>query len=127
MSTVRFKTNSSVFAIAPHLYPKANKRSRRRVKHAPLATLSLISMSSTQDDSDPPLSDDSGVLRYAQRDAEEEEGRELQRRIRRDTHGEEVFRRASGKTDASDTSSSFCTFHQSHCIFGHRPLSDFYF
>jgi hypothetical protein len=123
MDPMRLKAASSVFAIAPHLLPRARNRSRRRTHRFFLSTLGNdILMESSGYESDPLLSDDSRVGRGAQRDKEEEKDRALLARVGRDGQGEIVLRRVSGRTDDSDTSSSFCTCLKPHLTYGHNKL-----
>jgi hypothetical protein len=61
-------------------------------------------------ESDPPLSDDTGISRYAQRDAEENE-RSIMECTAVDGYGKPILWQMSGRMDGSDTSSSFCVCH----------------
>src|ERR1700734_2542684 len=101
---------TSVHVIAPHLFSK--KRSSRQ--RLPLSPLNQSYMSTTGNNSDPHLPDDTRSLQYAQDDAE----RALIKRTRKDGHGDDVLRRVSGKTDASDSGSSLCAWHDIHYIYG---------
>ena len=92
---------TSVQVIAPHLFSKKRSSRQRRL---PLSPLNQSYMSTTGNDSDPQLPDDTRSLQYAQNDAEQA----LMKRTRKDAYGDDVLRRVSGKTDASDSSSSMC-------------------
>jgi hypothetical protein len=105
-----FRVTSSVFAIAPHLFPKAKLRSIRHKRQVPLSTLHHTLMAFSGYESDPPLSDDTGISRYAQRDAEENE-RSIMECTVVDGYGEPILWRMSRRMDGSDTSSSFCVCH----------------
>src|SRR5258705_7378339 len=96
---------TSVRVIAPHLFSK--KPFSRRRRRLPLSPLNQSHMPPTGNDSDPQLSDDTRSRQYAEDDAE----RALVKRIRKNSHGDEVLRRVSGKTDTSDSGSSLCAWH----------------
>lgn len=92
---------TSVQVIAPHLFSKKRSSRRRRL---PLSPLNQSYMSTKGNDSDPALPDDTRSLRYAEGDAEQA----LMKRTGKDCRGDDVLRRVSGNTDASDSGSSVC-------------------
>lgn len=93
-------TMTSVYFIAPHLFTKKRSSKKLPPRHRlPLSPLNETVMSTSGNDSDPQL--DARSLQYTRDD--------LRGRLGKDSHGETVIRRVSGRTDASDTSSSVCT------------------
>jgi len=95
---------AAVHVIAPHLFSK-RLSSRRRL---PLSSLNKSFMATTGNESDPELSDDTRSLQLATQDkADASIQRSLIKKIGKDGHGDYVLRRVSGRTDASDSGSSW--------------------
>jgi len=95
---------AAVHVIAPHLFSK-RLSSRRRL---PLSSLNKSFMAPTGNDSDPELSDDTRSLQLATQDkADASIQRSMIKKIGKDGHGDYVLRRVSGRTDASDSGSSW--------------------
>ena len=91
---------TSVYFIAPHLFTKKRSSKKLPPRHRlPLSPLNETVMSTSGNDSDPQL--DARSLQYTRDD--------LRGRLGKDSQGETVIRRVSGRTDMSDTSSSVCT------------------
>jgi hypothetical protein len=100
MSENATTTMTSIYFIAPHLFTKKRSPKKLPPRHRlPLSPLNESVMSTSGNDSDPQL--DAQSLQYTRDD--------LRGRLGKDSHGETVIRRVSGRTDASDTSSSVCT------------------
>jgi len=90
-------TMTSVYFIAPHLFTKKRSSKKLPPRHRlPLSPLNETVMSTSGNDSDPQL--DARSLQYTRDD--------LRGRLGKDSQGETVIRRVSGRTDTSDTSSS---------------------
>jgi len=106
MDTTRLKA-TVVFAIAPHLSPKHKKQSLRRPKRLPLSTLNPHFMPHSRTESDPPLSDDSGI-----RDGHRQD---LAVRVQVDAQGDEVLLRGRSRVYDSD-SSSYGAFSQPYYL-----------
>jgi len=95
---------AAVHVIAPHLFSK-RLSSRRRL---PLSSLNKSFMATTGNESDPELSDDTRSLQLATQDkADASIQRSMIKKIGKDGHGDYVLRRVSGRTDASDSGSSW--------------------
>jgi len=95
---------AAVHVIAPHLFSK-RLSSRRRL---PLSSLNESFMATTGNESDPELSDDTRSLQLATQDkADASIQRSMIKKIGKDGHGDYVLRRVSGRTDASDSGSSW--------------------
>jgi len=96
-----------VFAIAPHLSPKHKKQSLRQPKWLPLSTLNPHFMPHSQTESDPPLSDDSGIRDGHQQD--------LAVQVQVDAQGDEVLLRGRSRVYDGD-SSSYGAFSQPYYL-----------